>query len=29
VAQEAKSACPVSVALAGLDEITLQATLES
>jgi lipoyl-dependent peroxiredoxin len=29
VAQEAKSACPVSVALAGLDAITLQATLES
>ena len=29
VAQEAKRACPVSVALAGLDEITLEATLES
>ncbi len=29
VAQEAKRACPVSVALAGLDEITLQATLDS
>ena len=28
LAQEAKSACPVSVALAGLDDITLQATLE-
>lgn len=29
VAEEAKAACPVSVALTGLDEITLQATLES
>ncbi|MGH9008461.1 MAG: OsmC family peroxiredoxin [Acidimicrobiia bacterium] len=29
IAEEAKKACPVSVALAGLDEITLQATLES
>lgn len=29
VAEEAKVACPVSVALAGVDEITLQATLES
>lgn len=29
IAQEAKAVCPVSVALAGVDEITLQATLES
>lgn len=29
IAEEAKNACPVSEALAGLDEITLQATLES
>jgi osmotically inducible protein OsmC len=28
-AQEAKVACPVSVALGGVDEITLQATLVS
>jgi osmotically inducible protein OsmC len=28
-AQDAKNQCPVSVALAGVDEITLQATLES
>lgn len=29
VAQEAKRTCPVSVALAGVDEITLQATLDN
>jgi len=28
-AQQAKEVCPVSVALAGVDEITLQATLET
>jgi lipoyl-dependent peroxiredoxin len=29
VADEAKAGCPVSVALGGVPEITLEATLES